>query len=132
MQEEKDIYHKRGHLDTAITILETPQRKEEDKGQKELQYLFIASATDFTWLGSSSKMMAYTYHRNGSTQSHHPLLQSRMSHLAQPDTKLVFTTSDITSMPYTAKEQQIGLSSNTAKQKKRSGKSTSRSLGPST
>lgn len=100
------LHHKCGHLDTAGTILETPERKEEDKGERELQYLFMASPTDFTLLGSSSKMVAYTYHRNGSTQSHRPLLQSRMSHLTQPETQLNFKTSDITSVPYTAKEQQ--------------------------
>lgn len=102
----KNIYHKCGHLDTSGTILETPERKEEDIREKELQYLFMASPTDFTLLGSSSKMAGYTYHRNGSTVSHRPLLQSRMSHLAQLETQLNFKTSDITSVPYTTEEQQ--------------------------
>jgi len=76
------------------------------KGERELQYLFMAPPTDFTLLGSSSKTAVYAYHRNGSTQSHRLLLQSRMSHFAQPETQLNFKTSGITSMPHTTKEQQ--------------------------
>lgn len=34
MQEEKDIFNKCGHLDTAGTIPETPERKEEDTREK--------------------------------------------------------------------------------------------------
>lgn len=41
MQEEKDIYRKCGHLDTAGTILETPQRKEEDVREKENYNIYL-------------------------------------------------------------------------------------------
>lgn len=41
MQEEKDIYHKCGHLDTAGTILETPERKEEDRRVKENYNIYL-------------------------------------------------------------------------------------------
>lgn len=103
MQEEKDIYHKCGHLDTAESILEISERK-EGRCKGERNTIFMASPTNLSLLGSSSKMVASTYHRNESTQSHCPLLQGRRSHLAQPEAQLNFKTSEITSMPCAEEE----------------------------
>ena len=41
MQEEKDIYHKCRHLDTAGTILETPERKEKHIREKENYNIYL-------------------------------------------------------------------------------------------
>lgn len=40
----------------------------------------MASPTDLTLLGSPSRVAAYAHYRNGSTEAHYPLLQSRMNH----------------------------------------------------
>lgn len=41
MQEENHIYHKCGHLDITGTILETPERKEEDIREKENDNIYL-------------------------------------------------------------------------------------------
>lgn len=101
MQEEKDIYDKGGYLAAVGTILET-QRKEE--GRKRMT-IFIYGITHRFHTALKLFKDGSSYHRNRGTQSHRPLLQSRMSHSAQPGTQPNFYASETTPTPYTTKEQ---------------------------